>query len=205
MNRFSDRLITVLIAGTIILIILSAYSSEGTGRQDAVPDKLNLQVLQSGDLIFRNGKGMISNGFRLTSRKQPLYSHAGIVHKQNGKTFVIHLIDGGSAKGKIRMESIDRFCDPVVCHSFGIYRSNIEPGNIDRAAMELYRSGVSFDSKFDLATSDQMYCTEMVYRVLEQASTSFFIPLNTISGKTYVACDDLFLADGTKLIYQHQY
>lgn len=207
MNRFSDRLITLLVAGTIILIILTAFSSGGMQRKDVnkpVPFPPTVS-LRSGDLIFRNGRGMISNAFRLASLKQPLYSHAGIIHWQGKKCMVIHVIDGKGEMGKVRMEPIEQFCNTSECSSFGIYRTNLSPSAIDKNALAGWKSSAGFDAEFDLGTDDKMYCTELVYKILRRSSDTFFIPLSKVSGREYVACDDLFLAPGNKLIYAQSY
>jgi hypothetical protein len=148
---------------------------------------------------------MISNAFRLASIKKPLYSHAGIVHQQGGHFYVIHLIDGGESNGKIQMQPIEQFCSKSECFSFGIYRTEIKDSEIDKNALLLLRSGIHFDSRFELSTNDKMYCTEMIYKTLQKSSPDFSLPLTTVSGQTYVACDDLFLAKGNQLIFNHTY
>jgi hypothetical protein len=211
MKRFSDKLISVLIAGTLILIFLTAYTSGGKGRSSEHTTNHLKEFsyeglsVRSGDLIFRNGRGMISNAFRLTSLQQPLYSHAGIVHCDDTGAYVIHIIDGGKTAGKIQLEPLSSFCDPAECTSFGVYRPDMNLKMVDKYSVSYLKQGILFDSKFDLTSEDRMYCTEFVYKVLQKSDPGFLLPLTTVSGQKYVACDDLFLLKGTKLVYSHSY
>lgn len=208
MNRFSDRLITLLISGTIVVIILTAFQSGGMGRNNSLfPKNVNLpeKNLHSGDLIFRNGRGVISNVFRLANQKQAIYSHAGILHQQNGEWYVIHIIDGDKKSSQLRLEPLASFCAQTECSSFGIYRTSLNAQKIDQSAVQAFSSVMSFDQQFDLSTDNQMYCTEFVYKTLKKSSDTFSLPLSIASGRKYVACDDLFLAKGTSLIYTYQY
>ena len=75
---------------------------------------------------------------------------------------------------------------------------------IDSFATDYYSKNIEFDKKFDLKSNDKMYCTELVYRILQQASgDKNFIPLTEISGVQYVACDNIYLSSNSKLIYSY--
>lgn len=209
MKRFGDKVILTLIAGTLVLIVLTSFGSGGHAKKLFNTKRHTFQLpaepIQSGDLIFRNGRGMISRTFRAFNRKSPLYSHAGIIHVQNGKIYVIHLIDGGSRDGQIQMEPIQKFCSYIECSLYGIYRTKIDGERINLAALSFVMKGIHFDSAFDLVSDDRMYCTEFVYKSLQTAAPDFFLPLNSISGKPYVACDDLFLASGNHQVFTFSY
>ncbi len=162
-------------------------------------------LFRSGDLIFRDGRGVISSAFRLFSLKSPLYSHAGIVHRENGEIYIYHIIGGESnSPGKMKKELLTGFIDPLQANAFAVYRVNISPVLIDSFATDYYSKNIEFDKKFDLKSNDKMYCTELVYRILQQASgDKNFIPLTEISGVQYVACDNIYLSSNSKLIYSY--
>jgi hypothetical protein len=162
-------------------------------------------TIQSGDIIFRDGRGAISSIFRNMSLTNQSYSHAGIIHIENNIPFVFHIIGGEGRKSIIRKELLSEFCSNREALSYAIYRTDLENWKIDSFAGELYRQKIMFDTKFDLLTDDKMYCTEFVYKVLVKASgKDNFLPLTTVNNITYCACDNLFLSPHFIKIYSAQ-
>ncbi len=166
--------------------------------------------LHSGDLIFRHGKGFISKALMSFGRTEKKYSHAGIVAVENGNVFVYHAIGGEENKtNKLRKDPLEVFCNPADVYAFGIYRTDINPDQI-KSVIEIsdtyYKSGLEFDTKFDLSTDDKMYCTEFVYKVFEHAAgNQNYIYLPTLTGKKYITCDDLYCNSRCREIYQYHY
>ncbi len=171
----------------------------------SLPYNIYDSLFQSGDLIFRDGRGVISTAFRMFSLKSPLYSHAGIVHRENGEIYIYHIIGGESnSPEKMKKESLTSFIDPIQANAFAVYRFNISPDLIDSFATVFYSKNIEFDKKFDLKSSDKMYCTELVYRILQKASgDKNLIPLTEISGIQFVACDNIYLSPNSKIIYSY--
>lgn len=161
-------------------------------NQKRFPDSL----FRSGDIIFRDGRGFLSMAFRKMSLISPEYSHAGIIHREGEKVFVYHVIGGeGNQTNLMRKEPLNNFCSPQESNSFGVYRSDLNGKQIDSLAGYYFSKRLNFDTKFDLSSDDKMYCTELVYRILINISgKNNFIPLTTLSGVDYVACDNIFLS-----------
>ena len=175
--------------------------------QKACPD---IHSLRSGDLIFRHGRGFISNSLAHFSKKDSRYSHAGIITFINGKPYVYHSIGGEeNITNKLRRESLTTFCNPDNNHSFGIYRldlNQMQLREMDSAASAYYKAGLEFDTDFDLATDDKMYCTEFVYKIINGiVHDKNYIPLSEVSGKKYVACDDIYINPHSTKIYSYVY
>ena len=113
---------------------------------------------------------------------------------------------GISSPGLFRKEPFSHFIDPSEIKSFAIYRTPLDGVKINAAAEQIMKTPVVFDTQFDLATNDKMYCTEFVYKSIKAVcGNNFSIPLSEVAGKKYVACDNLFLAKGNTLIYSHSY
>ena len=51
-------------------------------------------LLESGDLIFRNGNDDVSRAARSMNRKDTSFSHCGFVYRENDSFFVYHAIGG---------------------------------------------------------------------------------------------------------------
>ncbi|MEO8088439.1 MAG: YiiX/YebB-like N1pC/P60 family cysteine hydrolase [Bacteroidota bacterium] len=169
-----------------------------------------ISLLKTGDLIFRHGRGFISNALMSLGQREKKYSHSGIVSIENGKVFVYHAIGGEeNLSNKLRKDPLSVFCEPKDVHAFGIYRTDLNEKQI-HAVMSLvstyFQTRLEFDPKFDLATDDKMYCTEFVYKVFERAlGKQNYISLSTFTGKQYIACDDLYCNSHCQPIYSYQY
>lgn len=202
--------------------MVSAYATTNLLEQDR-PDfspiqnlsrwltaKPNLSQLRSGDLIFRHGRGIISNVLMSLGQREKKYSHAGIVSVENGNVFVYHAIGGEeNISNKLRKDPLADFCNPADAHAFGVYRAGLNDSQINSVmilASAYYKNGLQFDTKFDLNTDDKMYCTEFVYKIFKQAlGNENYISLSTINGKQYIACDDLYCNAHCREIYHYQY
>ena len=198
-----------VVIGTILMITLS-----GKEKNTFTNEKINLQIntfschdslFHSGDIIFRDGRGLISNAFKKFSQTDSRYSHAGIIHKENGKTFVLHLIDSRD-DNNMKKETLNEFCSGIRSNGFAVYRTNLDGNKIDSIAKFFYSKNIKFDTDFSLMTDDKMYCTELIYKVLILVSGDVnFLPLTTISGIKYEACDNIYLSSHLKKIYSFDY
>ena len=70
-----------------------------------------------------------------------------------------------------------------------------------------YEQGVQFDLDFDMTTDETMYCSEMIYKAMEEVrgKEGNFITLSTVGQKPYVAIDDLYFNEYTTEIYRYEY
>lgn len=128
-------------------------------------------LYKSGDVIFRRGLGMVSRAV-LTADPESGFSHAGLVRRTEGETWVIHALTETplTREAKIRAEPLDTFLGEL---SGALYRPS---GNFaetgQRAAEVAYGyvlEGKTFDSHFDLETEDKLYCTELVWKAYLEA------------------------------------
>ena len=179
-------------------------------QQRWIKAKPEISGLKSGDLIFRHGRGFISNALMSLGQREKKYSHAGIISVENGNVFVYHAIGGEqNSTNKLHKDKLEEFCSPQDVHAFGIYRSDLNKAQIEAvidAAKIYFESGLEFDTKFDLASNDKMYCTEFVYKIFNGIpGNQNYISLSAIGNKAYVACDDLYLNSHFKSIYTYSY
>jgi permuted papain-like amidase YaeF/Yiix C92 family enzyme len=166
--------------------------------------------LQSGDVILRSGKGFISDVFRQLSSGDKKYSHAGIISIEEHKVFVYHILGGETKQGsQIRKELLDSFCAEKNNKAFAVYRydlANEEKKNMLNNLQLLFSKKITFDPHFDLATDSAMYCTELVYKVVEAAvHDKKYLPYTFAEGNKYIALDNLYMNPHSKLIYSRTY
>ena len=131
-------------------------------------------LLKEGDLVVRLNQDPGSQFIKNVNRIDKSYSHAGIVLFENGHPYIYHIIDGEeNPDEKLRKDSLTRFCHPRKNIAFGIFRYEMQAGEIKRLKSlihEWYAKEIRFDLKFDLRTDNQMYCSEMIRKALAGAT-----------------------------------
>lgn len=166
--------------------------------------------LRNGDLIFRDGKSFISRTLKKFNLKDQRFSHAGILHIEAGEAYVYHCIGGeGNPDNRLRKEKLNSFCRPSGIKRYSVFRTMLNPQQleqVDSLAGVYFSLGIEFDTGFDLNDSRRMYCTEMIYKIFETVlKDDNFITLTSVSGRNYIACDDIFLSPGVQEVYTHTY
>lgn len=123
---------------------------------------------QEGDIVFRRGGGVVSR-IVLIADDEGVYSHIGIVVKENGKWQVVHAVPGepdfNNDPDRVKMESIECFFHPDKASRGAVMRVNgdsIQRNHVAQRAKQLFRAHTLFDHSYDHTDSTQMYCTELV-------------------------------------------
>ncbi len=173
----------VLVGFSIVAIfILAAVSIYTVNSEKEQLIELNSSLLKNGDIIFRKGRGFISQMVLLADRQSP-FSHTGIIIKKNADVFVLHAVPDESDDGtdKIKLESLSNFLSGEKTEAAEVYRLKDDSTNIsDKAsqkAEEYLKENVLFDSALDLSTEDKLYCTELVWKSFK------FAGIDLIDGK----------------------
>lgn len=167
-------------------------------------------LLNSGDVIFRNGIDEVSRAARSMNRKDTSFSHCGFVYRENDSLFVYHAIGGiYNPSQKLKRELLDSFCNPRENDAIGIYRYSLstkEISKLDTIVKSYFNAGLQFDMYFNFLSDDVMYCSEFVFKSLNQStngSLSKYVRLDTIPFG--VTTDDLFLNENSHLIKRQQF
>jgi len=156
------------------------------------------KLVKTGDLVVRTGKDFTSETMRMLSTKDKTYSHCGIASIEHDSLFVYHSIGGEwNPNEKLRRDPFEIFCNPYENRGFGIFRYKITPGekiSLVHVIHKLYNKKIMFDMQFNLASDDRMYCSEFVYKAIEQASNNkIVLPTTTINNIKFIALDNLFM------------
>ena len=174
------------------IIFLALIFSACSQKKEAVPAKpltkeemiaVNIDSLKrtarSCDMIVREGDDLISAQIRFMNDKEKEYSHAGLIIERNGQKYVCHIAPGISPADTIQYIPIDSFVDPKTNIKCALYRfdlSDAERDSIGRIIETYRQQDVRFDRRYDLNTTDKMYCTEMIYRAFKQATNNRIDP-----------------------------
>ena len=158
----------------------------------------NKTMVKQGDLIVRTGKDFTSETMRQLSAQDKTYSHCGIASIEHDSLFVYHSIGGEwNPDQKLRRDPFEIFCNPFENRGFGIFRYRLSPEENARlisVVKKFYKQGIKFDMQFDLASDERMYCTEFVYKAIEEASyNKISLHTTTLNHIKFVALDNLFI------------
>jgi hypothetical protein len=133
------------------------------------------RIAKAGDLIVRGGTDIESAVIREFSLQDKLFSHAGIVLKENNNLLVFHILGGISNKANsaILAEPLDTFLFYPQNNSAGIYSSKLTSLQIDSVYHfidSLRKEKTTFDIKFNLFTPASKYCTELLADAMKYAT-----------------------------------
>jgi hypothetical protein len=168
-----------------------------------------IHLLQEGDIVLRTGNDITSTMFCKMNLKDKTYSHCGVVMIENGYPFVYHSIGGEDNPNEtLRRDSASFWFSPLHNTGFGILRfgfTTLQTDSLKSIVLSYYASKKKFDLDFDLKDDNKLYCTEMVYKSLNYAIDSNFIPTTKWIGKEYVATDNFTHHPKAHLICQVRY
>jgi hypothetical protein len=158
----------------------------------------NKKIVRPGDLILRTGRDFTSETMRRLSSQDKTYSHCGIASIEHDSLFVYHSIGGEwNPDQKLRRDPFETFCNPFENRGFGIFRYKLSPKENARligVIQKFYKRGIMFDMQFDLASDERMYCTEFVYKAVQEAShNKISLATTTLNHIRFVATDNLFI------------
>jgi len=166
-----------------------------------------VSLLRSGYIVLRRGIGADSYMLAEMNKKDKTYSHCGIVMIEHGYPFVYHSIGGeDNPDERLRRDSADFFFSPLHNTHLAIVRFDFDSANVDelrRAVSRYYAERPKFDLKFDLATDDELYCSEFVYKALNKAmhDTGYIKP-GLLLGHKFVGIDDIFINEHANMVWQ---
>ncbi len=182
------------------IIFSTKDSIAETQKISAAIDSVYLKerLINSGDLIVRTGRDFASETFRKLSVKDKTYSHCGIASIEHDSVFVYNAIGGEwNPNQKLRRDPFEIFCNPIENRGFGIFRYQIsskEKTSLINIIQSLFAKGILFDMQFDLSSNDKMYCSEFVYKAIEQATgNKIKLPTTTFNHIQFITIDDLFI------------
>lgn len=157
-----------------------------------------ISILRSGNIVLRRGLGADSYMLSQMNRKDKTYSHCGIVMIENGYPFIYHAIGGeDNPDQRLRRDSASYFFSPRNNDGIAVVNYALtqeENSRLRTVVAAFYAARPRFDMKFDLATDDQLYCSEFVYKALNKAmSDTAYIRASHALGRAFIGVDDLFM------------
>lgn len=204
------------------LIAISLFSCNNTVPQSGTAGEISapepgidnsrlidtaMSLLQTGDLVLRMGAGAQSMLLSRLNKTDKSYSHCGLVVIEDGYPFVYHCIGGeDNPDARMRRDSAQHFFSPQHNTALGIARLDVDTGAEKALIINYFHKQPRFDLRFDMATDDELYCTEFAWKVLTAtAGDTAFLPLSELNGRRYVGTDNLYINNHAHLIWQVQF
>lgn len=149
-------------------------SSISTSTDALLKIKKAKELLQNGQLITRSDNDFESMILQNFSRRERVYSHSGIVFKEDTVYMVYHCMGGEeNPDGACKKEPFDSFVNPLQKTGFGIFQYQLLPTETDslhQILKKYYQQKIPFDASFNLKTTDSLYCSEMIWLALNKAT-----------------------------------
>ena len=162
------------IAAALVLVLCTALAAWIWHPFHSVP-RLDGAPLADGDLLFIRGDTV--RGFAVVRRSDGFpYSHVGILRRENGVFFVLHVTPDG-ADDFVRKEALADFLHTSDARHAAVYRIGSGEEAAARAhaasdqAERYYEEKRRFDAAFRLSEERDLYCTELVWRAYLAAGT----------------------------------
>jgi len=179
--KFKLRFVLIPVFSIIVicLIFLFFLHIKRTITLHNYLEKLEAAV-EEGDIICRLGDRIWSLYFKGLSHRDKRFSHLGIIHFSDDGIMVINA-EGVSweakdkLKDKVSIDNLKHFIKPA--GMIGLYRlPGVDGYKISQEALKYIDR--PFDWAFDHIDHEKIYCTELLYAVLEEIAPE--IQLKTI-------------------------
>lgn len=181
-----------------LFVIVSILSSIGVHRvlyfNSSPATALSLSQIKSGDLIFRQGKGVWSPYFAGLNSKSG-YSHLGVLLRDGQEVLVLHAdADDLTVEGGAQSTALSVFIEDSLKVEI---RSNLMPEEAKSKFLHhleaMVRNSVPFDGNFDLEDQGtKVYCTEFIWLAAQQAGIFDFGEIVILAGREIILVDSFF-------------
>lgn len=183
--KFAHRFILCL----QLLLSSFAVAAEAVGLEWKRMPPPGLKV---GDIVFRKGRGMWTKYFISASTREKRFSHAGIVARTDPSTLILHA-EGGDLTGigNVSLEDWQGFLE--IASECAVYRyAGSEETGVAIASCGLKRLGVPFDPSFDMSSTNELYCTELIREAVNEATGTNVVGFTVCNGRGIITLDDIY-------------
>ncbi len=189
----------------LLLICISGCTSSSVQEKNIVDEEKS--QLENGDIIYRHRNGLFSEYFKNTSKKEQLYSHAGIISITGDSVYVIHSeASEFTGIGGVKKESLQTFLNGI--STWAVYRLDTIKETRDSVvvnAMGYLNNNVQFDFDFNSSDDTKIYCTELIALSINKTMHRKLIEANgRLGNKIYFAVDDTYMIPQMKNVLHHQ-
>ncbi len=202
-----NKIRIVVVVGVVVVVnALLIFNVSGVISTHKEEVKLPKLALATGDLVFRNGHGLISKMFQNCSLKEKKYGHTGLVIIKDNIPYVAHVQQDRPGAALV-VEQLSQFWNKSVCDEGALYRLDLNSSQkkIFTSLIHLnLKKNLLFDAKFDMDEHGHVYCSEWIRDlVVEATEDSSYFPISVAGEFKYIAPDNLYLNEHAQLIYNY--
>ena len=181
------------------LVMAIVLASSDTVEHRRVPEqnlaKFEDNSIESGDVIFRRGRGFWSPYFS-TLNSQTTFSHVGVVIEVSSRSWVVihaEAEDDGS-DGFVKITELGKFIDESETYQIKSNKMNSHQKKLFIASMfQYFEKSVPFDSSFSLDDGGrQVYCTELVWLAGKSAGIETLGLITRMGGRDIITVDSIY-------------
>ena len=156
---------------TLFLFVYNHHNKQEHFFSDYSLTKSEIDSLQDGDILLRHGYGMVSDIIVNTLNEKYDISHCAVLVKDSNQLNVIHTVSQSlSDFDGMQIQSLKRFVSDSKKNSIMVVRFKNKNNSLISEFAKYYLSRkVPFDNDFDIEDSSKLYCTEFIWRVLENS------------------------------------
>lgn len=187
----------------IILLLLLFLGCKKPQKQEVLRYIPNQNKIENGYIVCRLGNGYFSKHFKKFASKEMIYSHIGIVSKENEDIYVYHSEASElSGVGHVKKETLSSFLEDIEIYDFFQfnYPDSTKTKILDKVKT-YYSKKTPFDLNFDSFNDNEVYCTELIAISINKALRKEVItPSLLVYGKKLYALDDIYLNENIKKV-----
>lgn len=157
--------------GLVVFVLIVPLRSAGTQRFT-----YDASHLQTGDILFIRGTSWRSRIVLFLELNNHDFSHVGLIQIRDGVPYLIHATprpSGEATQGAVIIERLDEFLSANEVTQVALYRLRSPSEGITEAATDFAESlalrATPFDHAFSLLTTEEVYCTELIFVAYERA------------------------------------
>lgn len=181
----------------IVSILLTACNNSETNTKKKVENNnifIDSTLFQSGDIILKKGKGMISSQIANTLNEPIPFSHCGIFIKTDSGNMVVQSV-AKEINGKDGVQSAyfsELIKDIDYPHFYVVRLKNKELQKLlEEGAKEKLLEKASFDYEFNHHDNSKIYCTELVYIILKEKCKLDFFKIKKVQGNEFLLLNSM--------------
>lgn len=153
----------------LILIVLILFFYNIIFNENPLVIQTNdIKKLKNYDLILTKGQSIRSRIVRFKND----YSHIGILRKKKDSFYVLHSTPDGTNRNGVRFDEINQFIKLSSVYQVTILRLSFVDSskNIQNIFSSYMQKKYPFDFEFNNKDINKLYCSELVYRIYNEAS-----------------------------------
>lgn len=164
-------LVFLVLVGIAVPVAINSQKRQ----HSSINEEEILSSLNDGDIICRLGDRLWSAFFKDMSPVEKKFSHLGIIRIRGNVVSVINA-EGLAIEGKDYVNEVPLRDFLGIAQNIGIYRlRTIDGDKISDAAMEFI--GYPFDWQFNMDDDNKLYCTELLYVILNKLDANIKLNL----------------------------